>query len=621
MRLGNWYSSSLFRPRHRQQTLRRNVERLEARQLLTVAIEIDYSRDTNHFFDTPERREIMELAASTIAEQLHDQLLEIAPSGSNTWSINFSHPSSTANVTIKNPTIPENTLRVYVGARNISSLAFGGPGGWSALGNESWYETIEARGQFGALESTASDFAPWGGSITFDSNANWHFGSDIDGFEPDEHDFLSVAMHELGHVLGVGTSDSWSSWVVGDSFTGPNTEAERDDSPGPVPLHDDAHFEEDFEDGGQEVAMDPTIMVGTRKLFTAMDYAALKDIGWEVGESAGSGEEPSAPATHTINVSQGVAHKIIIQDDSSTTNFRSRVLIDGVSTNFVNPTDELIIYGGTKNDIITIQSLDPAFAAKITILAGLGNDRIDGTLSAVPINAFGDIGNDTLIGGTADDSLNGEAGNDLLSGGGGNDSVIGGDGGDRVNGNDGQDTLEGGLGNDVLSGGADDDSAFGGDGNDRILGDAGNDMLTGEIGADLLYGGANDDSLLGGVGSDRLYGDAGNDTLNGGADHDFLYGGAGDDGISGFTGNDYLQGDAGHDTLIGGVGDDRLRGGVGNDVLLGKEGNDQINGDQDGDTVAGGSGEGRDSGDRISAAAADQVDEAFVFEADWIDAV
>lgn len=37
----------------------------------------------------------------------------------------------------------------------------------------------------------------------------------------------------------------------------------------------------------QEVAMDPDLLEGTRKRFTALDAAALKDIGWEVAAPPG----------------------------------------------------------------------------------------------------------------------------------------------------------------------------------------------------------------------------------------------------------------------------------------------------------------------------------------------
>src|SRR5207249_10402694 len=100
------------------------------------------------------------------------------------------------------------------------------------------------------------------------------------------------------------------------------------------------------------------LLVGTRKNFTPLDFAALKDIGWDVGPEVGGGEigggggEAPAPQTYTINVSSDAAHTIVIRDDSDPTNNRTRVVIDGIATTFVNPTDELIINGGSKNDRI-----------------------------------------------------------------------------------------------------------------------------------------------------------------------------------------------------------------------------------------------------------------------------
>jgi hypothetical protein len=48
----------------------------------------------------------------------------------------------------------------------------------------------------------------------------------------------------------------------------------------PVPLADTGHFADDF--FTPEPAMDPVITTGTRKLMTALDYAAMAAIGWEV---------------------------------------------------------------------------------------------------------------------------------------------------------------------------------------------------------------------------------------------------------------------------------------------------------------------------------------------------
>ena len=82
---------------------------------------------------SPARRDLLELAGQTIGGQLHDSLLAITPSSGNTWSLTFSNPSTTSLARISNRTIPADTVVVFVGARNIDSLAFGGPGGYSII--------------------------------------------------------------------------------------------------------------------------------------------------------------------------------------------------------------------------------------------------------------------------------------------------------------------------------------------------------------------------------------------------------------------------------------------------------------------------------------------------------
>lgn len=669
----------LRRPRRGRSVARSRAELLESRQLLTITIQFDYSRDTNHFFDDTARRQILEQAGETIGNRLDDHLLPIAPSGGNTWSLTASNPSGTGSFTLDDQTIPEDTILVFVGSRNTSSLGVGGPGGYSSSGSDAWLDLVAARGQTGMLEIPESDFGLWGGSITFDTDANWYFGMSADGQGSNQQDFLSVAMHELGHVLGIGTAGSWDNQVSGSFFTGENSVAEFG---GNVPLSGSSHFREGTEDDGNEVAMDPSILVGTRKLFTALDDAALADIGWELngteGGGGGDGGDPPPipyPETYTINVDHNRPHVIVIVDDDVPNNGRSRFILDGQTSSFLNPTIELIINGGTKNDSVLIQSLDAAFAAKITVNVGSGADRVDASAIGVAVSILGaagrdtligGAGNDTLLGGNDDDSLTGNggadslageagvdrifagSGNDVLSGGdgndnlqgqAGNDTVVGGAGQDSINGGDdddslsgeiGRDTLLGGLGNDSLDGGVEDDNLQGqdgndllrgGDGNDSMTGSAGADTLQGNVGNDTLNGGLDNDSLLGGAGNDRILADAGNDTLNGGGGNDTLFGGLGNDALSGFAGNDSLLGDDGNDTLIGGDGNDRLHGGRNNDLLRGGFGNDRVDGETDADTVSGGNGAGKNPLDTVVAGAGDLVDELFVFDADWINAI
>jgi hypothetical protein len=97
-----------------------------------------------------------------------------------------------------------------------------------------------------------------------------------------ENDFLSVAIHEMAHLLGLGSAPSWDTYVSGGQFIGTNSVASYG---GNVPLYSDHHWAEGtmstVKGVTQEAAMDPSITVGTRKLFTDLDYAGLADVGWE----------------------------------------------------------------------------------------------------------------------------------------------------------------------------------------------------------------------------------------------------------------------------------------------------------------------------------------------------
>lgn len=647
-----------------------SAEPLEARQLLAITVLFDYRYDSHQFFDDPSRREILELAGTLIGSQLNDHLAEISPSGSNTWSMTVSNPSGSNSFTLVNQTLAADTVIVFAGARRMNALGIAGPGGYGSSGSQEWLDLVASRGQAGALDTPETDFGPWGGSITFDLDANWHFGVTTEGLDSDEYDFLSVAVHELGHIFGIGTADSWDRWISGLRFTGPFSVAAYGEA---VPLSGDAHFREDTESDGQEAAMDPTILAGTRKLFTTLDFAALADIGWEVTGFDINSLPP--PPTSTINGLVGRSNTIVLMDDAVPDNGRSMLIINGVSSTIRNPTTQLIINGGAKNDVITIGALEPGFTASIIVNAGTGNDRVDASASTVAVSLLGGDGRDTLIGSSFDDTLaggndkdsllgnggadelRGDAGNDTLQGGAGNDTLSGGDNHDKLWGDAGDDELAGGLGNDVLDGGDDNDTLFGdagrdtlsggsgddeldggvendklignagndqlrgGDGNDSLYGSDGHDTLRGELGNDLLFGEAGDDRLLGGDQNDQLSGGDGQDTLIGGNGNDKLKGGSGNDALSGGAGNDDLSGEDGHDTLIGGADNDKLRGGKGNDLLRGGSGDDRVDGEADADTVSGGNGLGADAKDMIKTQAGDLIDELFVFDAEWIDAI
>jgi hypothetical protein len=255
-----------------------------------IKLQFDYSRDANNFFDTQLKKDRLEQAAAAFVG-FADTLSPIAQSGSNTWSALISNPASGANEFIPGLVVPSNTLIIYAGGRDLPAgvAGAGGPGGLSASGNQAWFDTILARGQSGALAPTPTDYGPWGGQISFDTvGTNWFFGSTTAGLTSPQTDFLSVAMHELGHLLGFGTADSFNTYISGSNFTGPASMAAHGGTAVPLYTLDFAHWAEGtLSNVGpvtQEADMDPSILNGTRKVFTSLDYAGMADIGWQIPE-------------------------------------------------------------------------------------------------------------------------------------------------------------------------------------------------------------------------------------------------------------------------------------------------------------------------------------------------
>lgn len=92
--------------------------------------------------------------------------------------------------------------------------------------------------------------------------------------------------------------------------------------------------------------------------------------------------------------------------------------------------------------------------------------------------------------------------------------------------------------------------------------------LTGSLEGDVLDGSGDSDWLGGFAQADVLNGSAGDDFLFGNGGADVLRGNGGDDQLFGGIGGDRLMGGHGNDGLVGGIGSDRLSGGVGADAFM-----------------------------------------------------
>ncbi|MGD1884144.1 MAG: hypothetical protein ACFB11_17765 [Paracoccaceae bacterium] len=581
---------------------------------MSFNIEFDYRFDTSGFFQNASARAAMEEAGRIWESIIRDEFDDV-PAGTRFTVRDPSRANATASVTLDRPI---DDVLVFVGARDLMGpLARGGYTGVDAEG-----DIYDARisGNFRG-KGPVTDFEPWAGTVVFDTGVNWNFNlnSVVDG----RFDFITVALHEIGHVLGIGTAPIFDQLGAGALFRGVN--ATRVNGGDPVPLEFDlAHVEDGFD--RNQVLLDPRIAPSNRLLPSQIDMALLADIGYEIAGFVPQGFTPS----------------------------------------ITTPGNDQTVFGTITDDLI---------------VALAGDDRVQGSEGQDTL--LGGQSDDTLFGQSGDDLIEGNTENDQLSGGDGEDTLLGGPGADLLFGGAGNDYLEGGSGTNSVSGDSGNDTLFGGRGNDRLWGDSGTDsfvvignggririqdlnlsnetislfgsgfaspdavvdaitkpftnlsritFLDGTIldvahssqsgtplmarhfsldpEGELRIGASENDTIATGSGADTLRGGDGGDTLISGAGDDMIMGGttsadrrdlilagSGNDSVNGGFGNDELRGEDGNDTLdggfgvdtvIGGNGDDALTGGAFSDLMFGGSGSDFINGGFGSDRVNGG---------------------------------
>ena len=297
-----------------------------------VTFDFDYSLDVNNFFNPSTAngqaaRAALVTAGHVYEDRVLDNLTAITPGGINTWTALFTNPGTGATTDPKDPNhwdglpnvnIPTNVLKVYVGGRSLGgAIGLGGPGGYSGQGDVPFENALQYRGQAGASASPATDTGPWGGSISFDNSVSWNF--DLSGPAKNKNDFLTVATHELAHILGFGTANSWKTrlTLTGGKYVGPFTGAKAVTLyGGPVPLETvtgtntvAAHFAAGTMStvGGvtpQETLMDPDITTGTRKKITLLDWAAIDDVGWDLARPGDANADGSIDFNDLVTIAQ-----------------------------------------------------------------------------------------------------------------------------------------------------------------------------------------------------------------------------------------------------------------------------------------------------------------------------
>jgi hypothetical protein len=298
-------------------------------------IVVDYTYDTQNFFNTQERRDALQAAADRYAAIITTPLLEVTASyngGASDWRVGFTHPgtgaswqistapnagsdalagSGAADVYDSSFSLGANTWRLFAGGRSgLGSAGVGGTG--TGLNFSTVFDDPNGPMHRGAIPNTPSDsvgdLPTWGGAIAFNSDTNWHFG--IGTSAPSgQTDFYSIALHEIGHALGLSTD--WNQWQSsGGVYTGSNAIAayNADNGTSLIGLNEVSSSNEHWQDGAyesfifaggnpnlagtqglgikQDLLMEPiaNFIFPTQRRFelTNVDVAALEDIGWTV---------------------------------------------------------------------------------------------------------------------------------------------------------------------------------------------------------------------------------------------------------------------------------------------------------------------------------------------------
>ena len=290
-------------------------------------VQLDYSYDAangNFFGSNPTAKASLEAAARDLGNAITGSLGAVTTdiysgtNGSTTatfdWKFNVNDPTTGTAVTVNTFTFAANAVTIAVGTRPLAgtTLGVGGPaGGGFSLGGSGF--ASQWVGAVAAAESASNAAMPRGGgpvigtltgtstlggttanytvrygamlgSLSFNSTSTFHYDSTTP-VGAGENDFYSVALHELIHSIGFGTSDTWTSLHSGTTWTGPNVIALEGTGANLVSADGghiaDSRMSTRITDGtAQEAAMDPSLTVGTRKLLTQLDLAFLRDIGF-----------------------------------------------------------------------------------------------------------------------------------------------------------------------------------------------------------------------------------------------------------------------------------------------------------------------------------------------------
>jgi hypothetical protein len=238
---------------------------------MTFDIKFDYRFDEFKFF-TPERKKILNLAAKIWSSHIRDEFDPIAAGETLKFSIDSIDREVTLDKSIDD-------LLIFVSSVSLSSNEL-------TLGEGAYYAQY-ILGSDRESRIQGDNFEPWVGTIEFNSLAKDSFYFDTtpttdDDIPFDQQDFFSLALHEIGHVLGFGTAPIFREQIKNNKFIGSQS---IDFNGGKsVPLDEGGtHIKNGYSlDPNSDALLDPFLTFGERNLPTSLDLALLTDIGYDV---------------------------------------------------------------------------------------------------------------------------------------------------------------------------------------------------------------------------------------------------------------------------------------------------------------------------------------------------
>jgi len=238
------------------------------------SIHFDYRYDEKGFFDDSIRQNTMTAAAMIWSQHILDDF-EMVPAETALRTRHPEHPSEDGFVFELSYDIDD--IVILVGVAAIE---------YNATSNRSYTNQVEDKALLARLEERyyGSDFEPWISKISFNETLDWFFDTTPetdDDIPEDEMDIIAVTLHELGHLLGIGTAQAFEAYVVDNHFEGPKA---MEIYGGPVPLTSDGiHISGDtILIDVEEYLMDPGTKIGMRKTPSILELAILEDIGYQI---------------------------------------------------------------------------------------------------------------------------------------------------------------------------------------------------------------------------------------------------------------------------------------------------------------------------------------------------